>query len=116
MKITEGMQEVPFSRTFSNLYEIRDEDNFILNSIKIYALMGGVVLNERDIDFSVETMKIMNTGRVAKFIRPSCFKNYDSFLMCGNRIVNCKKVEIKADEYIDKFEHNGNFTFTIRED
>ena len=108
MKISEPqLYKVYYTQQFQKFYLIDPDVPLVLNSINVYAVKDEWV--QEKVDFDIFTDK--NGDR---YIRP----NYPSeecshFLLTGERLARCKVIEIKADECVSYFEHDGSFTFTI---
>lgn len=108
MKISElQLNRIYFQVTFDTLYELKDDVPIILNSLQIYTIVRDWI-NEK-VDFDIFTDK---NGK--RYINPRYNPSHcDRFLLTGERLAMCKKIEIKADDYIDVIKNNGNFTFTL---
>lgn len=108
MKISDAkLTRVPFIKTFGTLYELNKDTYIILNSIHIYTIKDDWIHSE--VDF-----KIFTAPDNKRYISPlySPF-HCDKFVLCGERLVMCKTIEIKAQDYIDVINLNGDFTFTF---
>ena len=110
MKTTNDLEIVQYTKVFNTItYELENNIKLLLNSIHIYALRDNEIV--REIDF---TISIHSNGN--KCIRPICdLATCDSFLLAAKRVVECKKIEIKADEYWHVMKKDGSYTFYMEE-
>lgn len=109
MKIKEKeLLKIPYVSKFKYQYELKEDINLILNSIKIYSLKNNETIDNEILDFKIYYDEI---GR--KFIVPISFYPCDYFYLQAERIALCKKIEINANEYVDAIKHGGNYTITI---
>jgi len=108
MKISEPqLHKIYYTKQFYKLFLITSDVPLVLNTINIYAVKDEYC--QERVDFDVFT-----DGNGDRFIRP----NYPSeqcehFLITGERLAMCKLVEVKAEECVDHFKHDGSYTFTI---
>lgn len=99
---------VHYTASFEEKFIIEDDMNLLLNNISIYGCvidnsLGKIISKKVNFD-----IRVINDKKV---IYP--LDDYKSYFLNGERLVKATCVEIKASDYIDKVEHNGDFIFTI---
>lgn len=98
------LMTVPYTASFEEKFIIEDDMNFLLNNISIYGCVNDNSFNKVNFD-----IRVINDKKV---IYP--LDDYKSYFLYGKRLVKATRVEIKASDYIDKVEHNGDFIFIIK--
>jgi hypothetical protein len=109
MKITEThLYTIPYEAIFKTIYQLTDKDSFILDSIKIYTLIESCMGEKVDFDIVISSKD--------KYIQPRYNPNKcDGFALIAEKLVHCKKIEIKKEDYITTTNNNGDFTFIIED-
>ena len=96
---------------FKSLFPLNKNDELILdNNLKVYTLINNKI--SKNVDFKIITDINRNRYILPIYNQEHC----NNFLLVGYRLVICKKIEIKAGDYITKTETNGNFCFVFEAD
>lgn len=112
MKISESqLEKVQYVKVFKSLFPLNKNDELILdNNLKVYTLVNNEI--SENVDFKIITDINRNRYILPIYNQEHC----NNFLLVGYRLVICKKIEIKAGDYITKTETNGNFCFVFEAD
>ena len=107
MKISEAQWvKVHYIKKFDNTRCILDKNvHLLLDSIIVFAVTEGMVVSE--VDYQITSDR--KAGQIMIDVFPT---ECDYFILHADRFAWAKTFEIKADEYIDKIEHDGCFIFT----
>lgn len=109
MKISEAQWfKIHYVKKFNAGCILDKNVHLLLDSIYVFAVTEGAVASEVDHQITCDR----STGEIIIEPFPT---ECDYFILHADRLVWAKTFEIKADEYIDKIEQDGNFIFTIEE-
>lgn len=100
------LEVIKYTEIFSTQCELHKR--LLVDSMELYALYGETSVREIPFDIvaNLET----------KYIVPRCNPGeYDSFLLVAERLVDCQKIEIKADDYWHVTKNDDNYTFYMQE-
>ena len=104
------MRLIPYTTSFTEKFIVKDDMNLLLNKISVY----GCIYNDlnkvcqKKVNFDI---RIINDK---KAIYP--LDDYEEYLLCAERLAKVDTIEIKASDYVEKIEHNGDFTFIVNEE
>ena len=95
-----------YNSWFQKRFIVESNMNLLLNTILIYGSNNNNDIPQK-VDFDI---KVRDNKQI---IYP--LGNYEIFFITGQKIINETIIKIKATDYIDKIEDNGNFTFTLKD-
>ena len=96
---------VPFITMFEKSFQLKENTNLLLDSIKVYGCKSdGCIDKMIGYDLWVEF-----NGK--KHIVPIDSEQYTKYAIFAERYVKATVIQINANDYIDKIEHDGNYTF-----
>lgn len=98
--------EVWYQKHFEDIFIFDNEKNIILNSIKVYTLKEGRIDKTVNFDICVSGNKMV--------LRP--LEKSSAYVLFCNRVMSASVVKIEANEYFNKVEKDGSFTFYMEND
>ena len=101
------LNRIYFQETFYTLCELKEDRPIILNSLHVYTVKDDWI--DSEVDFKIFT-HTDGTRYISPLYNPA---HCDCFLLYGERLAMCKTIEIKAKDYIDVTNFNGDFSFVL---
>lgn len=103
MNTIEELEIILYQQVFDSTYELKENVQLLLNSIKIHELNGAVLGSEVPFHIVIRENN--------KYIKPMCDPKDKKFFLTAKRLVKYKKTEIKSDEYWNVINKDGSYTF-----
>lgn len=95
------LTEVYYQERFEDVLILDNDKNIVLNTMEVYTLKENSVDKRVNFDIHVSGNKMI--------IQP--LEHSDAYVLHCQRIMNATIIKINANDYFEKKEHDGNFTF-----